>query len=95
MRYSCVNDRTTGQKLMTGARRGDLYVLSNLPELYFSSRYLSSTVEVWHQHLGHPQASTLQLLKNKGFVNVLGASKLQLKRDNYCVFQSVFNLKKY
>jgi len=80
---------------MTGARRGDLYVLSNLPELYFSSRYLSSTVEVWHQHLGHPQASTLQLLKNKGFVNVLGASKLQLKRDNYCVFQSVFNLKKY
>ena len=22
---SCVNDRTTGQKLMTGARRGDLY----------------------------------------------------------------------
>lgn len=70
MRYSCVNDRTTGQKLMRGARRGDLYVLSNLPELYFSSRHQSSTVEVWHQHLGHPQASTLQLLKNKGFVNV-------------------------
>ena len=32
---------------------------------------------MWHQRLGHPQASTLELLKNKGVIDVLGVQKLQ------------------
>ncbi|KAL6313654.1 hypothetical protein AAG906_010072 [Vitis piasezkii] len=32
---------------------GDLYVLSNSPELYFSHRF-KSDLDIWHQYLGHP-----------------------------------------
>ena len=60
---------------MTGKRKNNLYVLSNKPEAYFSSRFKSCTSSVWHQRLGHPQFSTIQLLKNKGLIDVLGSSK--------------------
>ena len=61
----CVNERATGQPVITGRRKGDLYVLHNSPELYFSHRFKSGSADIWHQRLGHPQFSTLQLLKNK------------------------------
>lgn len=72
-----VKERETGQQLMRGRRKGDLYVLPNSPELYFSRRFKSTSAEVWHQRLGHPQSSTLHLLKNKGLINVVGSIKLQ------------------
>ncbi|KAJ0028636.1 hypothetical protein Pint_36096 [Pistacia integerrima] len=62
---------------MTGKRKGDLYVLSTSPELYFSNRFKSLTAEVWHQRLGHPQSSALQMLKNKGLIDVVGTTKSQ------------------
>ncbi|KAF9681652.1 hypothetical protein SADUNF_Sadunf05G0024300 [Salix dunnii] len=79
-----VKERETGQPVMRGRRKGDLYVLPTSPdvlptspELYFSHRYKSTSAEVWHQRLGHPQSSALQLLKNKGLINIVGTIKSQ------------------
>lgn len=65
-----VKKRETGQAMIKGRRKGDLYVLPNSPELYFSHRFKSSTAEIWHQRLGHPQHSALEMLKNKGLIDV-------------------------
>ena len=63
--------------MITGQRKGDLYVLHNSPELYFSHRFKSGSADIWHQRLGHTQVSTLQLLKNKGLIDVIGAIKTE------------------
>jgi hypothetical protein len=73
----CVKERETGQAVIIGKRKGDLYVLPVSPELYFSHRFKSGTAEVWQQRLGHPQSSALQMLKNKGLIDVVGTIKLQ------------------
>jgi transposase InsO family protein len=73
----CVKERKTGQPLITGRRKGDLYVLHNSPELHFSYRFKTGSAAVWHQRLGHPQASAVQLLKNKGLIDVTGAMKTE------------------
>ena len=62
----CVKERQTGHPMITGRRKGDLYVLPNSSELYFSHRFKSGSADIWHQRLGHPQFSALQFLKNKG-----------------------------
>ena len=51
----CVKERQTGQPMITGRCKGDLYVLPNSSELYFSHRFKSGSVDIWHQRLGHPQ----------------------------------------
>ncbi|GAB2294185.1 hypothetical protein Dimus_038285 [Dionaea muscipula] len=71
-----VKDRETGQTLMTGTRRGDLYVLPSTPELHFSHRQHSTTAEVWHQRLGHSQLSAVQLLNKIGAIAVQGSTTL-------------------
>ena len=71
----CVKERKTGQPVITGTRKGDLYVLPTSPELYFSTRFRTGSAEVWHQCLGHPQFLALQLLKNKGLIDVTGTLK--------------------
>lgn len=76
----CVKERKTGQPLITGRRKGDLYVLPTSPELHFSHRFKSGSADIWHQRLGHPQFSALQLLKNKGLISVLGS----LKTEHLC-----------
>jgi hypothetical protein len=73
----CVKERKTGQSLITGRRKGDLYVLHNSPELHFSYRFKTGSAEVWHQRLGHPQFSAVQLLKNKGLIDVTGTMKTE------------------
>ncbi|KAJ6866233.1 Retrovirus-related Pol polyprotein from transposon TNT 1-94 [Populus alba x Populus x berolinensis] len=78
----CVKERKTGQPLITGRRKGDLYVLHNSPELHFSYRFKTGSAEVWHQRLGHPQASAVQLLKNKGLIDVTGAMKTEQLCDS-------------
>ncbi|XVE76327.1 hypothetical protein DITRI_Ditri12bG0163200 [Diplodiscus trichospermus] len=75
-----VKKREIRQMLIKGRRKGDLYVLSNSPELQFSYRFKSGSAEVWHQRLGHPQFSALQLLKDKGLIEVVGAARL----DHIC-----------
>ncbi|RVW91766.1 hypothetical protein CK203_045883 [Vitis vinifera] len=50
----CGMERQTGQPMITGRCKGDLYVLPNSPELYFSHRFKSDFVDIWHQSLGHP-----------------------------------------
>ncbi|KAF9665681.1 hypothetical protein SADUNF_Sadunf16G0148700 [Salix dunnii] len=49
-----LSERETALAVMKGKRKGDLYVLPASPELYFSHRFKSTTVEIWHQRLGHP-----------------------------------------
>ena len=76
----CVKARNTSHPLITGKWKANLYVLSNEPEAYFSSRFKSGTTDIWHQRLGHPQFSAIQLLKNKGLIEVVGS----LKEDHLC-----------
>ena len=45
--------------------------------MHFSNRFKSGTVTTWHQRLGHAQFSALQLLKNKGLIDVLGSIKAE------------------
>lgn len=71
----CIKERETGHKVMTGQRKGDLYVIPSPHELHFSRRFRSGTVELWHQRLGHPQTSTLRLLQQKGLIEVQGSNK--------------------
>lgn len=46
-------------------------------EFHFSHCFKSYSAEVWHQHLGHLQSSSSQLLKNKGLIDVSGTNKLK------------------
>ncbi|KAJ1419661.1 Zinc finger, CCHC-type [Sesbania bispinosa] len=71
----CVKERETGKPMITGRRKGDLYVLSPSPELHYSHRFKSGSADTWHQRLGHPQTTALQLLKNKGLIDVVGKVK--------------------
>ena len=66
--------------MITGKRKGDLYVLPNSPELYFSHHFKSSSVDIWHQRLGHPQFFALQFLKNKRLIDVIG----NVKSEDIC-----------
>ena len=54
--------------------------MSDEPKAHFSCRFKSSSIDIWHQRLGHPQFSTIQLLKNKGLIEVVVSSKA----DNLC-----------
>jgi len=78
----CVKERKTGHPLITGKKKGDLYVLSNVPEGHFSYRLKSSTADIWHQRLGHPRASVVLLLKNKGLIDVIGPSRTERLCDS-------------
>lgn len=49
--------------MLTGRRKGDLYVVSNSPESYFSYHFKSGLAEVWHQH------------KDKRLIDITGAIK--------------------
>jgi hypothetical protein len=68
----CVKEWKTRHPLITGKRKGDLYVLSNVPEAHFSYWFKSGTIDVWHQRLGHPQALVVSLLKNRRLIDVIG-----------------------
>jgi len=55
----CIKERQTGQLVITGWRKGDLYTLSTMPDLYFSNRFRLGPADIWHKCLGHPYFSTL------------------------------------
>lgn len=42
----CVKERETGEPMITGSRKGDLYVLSSTPELHFSHRFKSGSADI-------------------------------------------------
>lgn len=73
----CVKEWEIGHTRMTERCKDDLYVISSPHELNYSHRLKSCSAEVWHQRLGHPQASTLKLLQHKGLFHVQGSNKLQ------------------
>ncbi|KAL6316309.1 hypothetical protein AAG906_017942 [Vitis piasezkii] len=58
--------RQTGQPMIIGKRKGDLHVLPNSLELYFSHRFKSDSF------------SALQFLKNKGLIDVIENVKSDL-----------------
>ncbi|KAJ1385455.1 gag-polypeptide of LTR copia-type [Sesbania bispinosa] len=62
-------EREIGKPIITARRKGDLYELSPSPDLHYSHRFKSGSADTWHQRLGHPQTTALQLLKNKGTVH--------------------------
>ena len=66
--------------MITGRRKGDLYVLPNSLELYFSHRFKYGFVDIQHQRLGHPQFSALQFKKNKRLIDVIG----NVKSEHIC-----------
>jgi hypothetical protein len=43
-----VKERAAGQLVITGRRKGDLYVLHNSLELYFSHHFKSGLAYIWH-----------------------------------------------
>jgi hypothetical protein len=77
--------------MITGWRKGDLYTLSTMPELYFSNRFRSGPADIWHQRLGHPHFSSLQLLHNKSLINVKGTTKCEHVCDS-CQFGKLSRL---
>ncbi|KAJ1428319.1 gag-polypeptide of LTR copia-type [Sesbania bispinosa] len=49
--YNVLLERETEKPMITGRRKGDLYVLSPSPELHYSHRFKSGSADTWHQHL--------------------------------------------
>lgn len=49
--------------------------MSNTPAAYFSGRFKSGTTDIWHQRLGHPQASAISILSNKKLIVVRSSLK--------------------
>ena len=45
----CVKERQIRQPMITKSRKGDLYVLPNSSELYFSHHFKSGSTDIWHQ----------------------------------------------
>ena len=41
----CIKKRQTGQPVITGWRKGDLYTLSTMSKLYFSNRFRSGPAD--------------------------------------------------
>ena len=67
-----VFDKGTKQLLLRGSRNKGLYKLPESPkQVFFSSRQVSASDEIWHQRLGHPNPHVLQQLSaNKSiFIN--------------------------
>ena len=42
----CIKERQTEQPVITGWRKGDLYTLSTMSELYFSNRFRSGLADI-------------------------------------------------
>ncbi|RVW62428.1 Retrovirus-related Pol polyprotein from transposon RE1 [Vitis vinifera] len=78
LKKNLLSERQTGHPMITGRRKGDLYVLPNSSELYFSHRFKSGSADIWHQRLRHPQFSALQFLKNKGLIDVIFNKKIKV-----------------
>ncbi|KAF8369725.1 hypothetical protein HHK36_032252 [Tetracentron sinense] len=65
------NDQKTGQTLATGSRKGDLYALDENKRAFFTSRVGTTSEDVWHQRLGHPQHKTIRFLHSKNAIDVV------------------------
>lgn len=72
----CIKERATGRTMLTGQRKGDLYVLSKSKEVHFSNRQNTASEELWHQRLGHPQKSAVQLLQTQNLILVSSNKKI-------------------
>lgn len=76
----CIKERATCRTMLTGQRKGDLYVLSKSKEVYFSNRQNTASEELWHQRLGHPQKSAVQFLRTQNLILVSSNKKI----DSIC-----------
>ena len=60
-----VFDKSTKQLLLQGSRSKGLYKLSDAPsQVFYSSRQVTASDDVWHQRLGHPNLQVLQQLSS-------------------------------
>ena len=69
--------------MIVGQRKGDLYVLSRPKEAHLSNRQNSGTEELWHQRLGHPQKSTVQLSCTKNLIHVSTNKKVDIVCESW------------
>ncbi|KAF7149901.1 hypothetical protein RHSIM_Rhsim02G0228300 [Rhododendron simsii] len=69
-----VKDQKTNQVMARGNRKGGLYVLDGTEkQALFSARFRTTSEDVWHQRLGHPQAKVVSYLNNKNMIKITPA----------------------
>lgn len=73
-----IKDKHTKKLLTMGRNREGLYMLEDPKfEVHYSTRQLTTSDEVWHMRLGHPNAKILQLLsQNKSIIINKSTNKL-------------------
>ncbi|KAJ0100628.1 hypothetical protein Patl1_21736 [Pistacia atlantica] len=54
-----------------GAQRGNLYAIRAPPVALFSSRFRVALEDIWHQRLGHVQATAVAHLRNKALIRTI------------------------
>lgn len=71
---------------MSGQRKDNLCTLSISYEAHFSTQFWTTDINVrdihklLHQHLRHPQASIVHVLKSKGLIQIFGFNNSHLVR---------------
>lgn len=66
-----VKEQKTNQVMAKGNKKGGLYVLDGTEkQALFSARFRTTSEDVWHQRLGHPQAKVVSYLNNKNMIKV-------------------------
>ena len=67
-----IKDQRTRQILASGIKQGGLYTLSDSKpkEALFSTRFKTTSEDLWHQRLGHPHPRIIWFLNNIKFLHV-------------------------
>lgn len=66
-----VKEQKTNQVMAKGNKKGGLYVLDGTEkQALFSARFRTTSEDVRHQQLGHPQAKVVSYLNNKNMIKV-------------------------
>lgn len=65
-----IKDRVTSQVLMRGIKHGNLYLVCASPIAIFSTRFRAVTSDIWHSHLGHPQAAVIAHLCQSRLIQI-------------------------
>lgn len=60
----------TLQVLLKGKKWSNLYTIRDSPAALFSTRFRTTSEEIWHQCLGHPQAAVVTHLRQSGLIQV-------------------------
>ena len=74
--YVRVTDKATKKLLAQGNNSNGLYVLKDSPvHAFYSSRQQTTSEDIWHMRLGHPNQQVLQYLQKNKAVSINKSSK--------------------